>query len=198
VVRCSFIPKFFITKLCKTKEGRRSADRRNVVASFARRARRRCRLQTLGRARLPALRRGTRGGERTPPLSSRRTSWDVAKRRALPAPACPSPANIVADRSSCRPGVFPKPPGSGVQIRPREPLSLRLQECPRGSVPSERDGEDGRNISSDQRQVPSKEQGHPLRVVAAGPEKHPILWLFTVPNKEGTVRRLSLFKTESF
>jgi hypothetical protein len=45
-----------------------------------------------GRARLPALRHGTCGSELTPPLSSRRTSWDVAKERALPAPACPSPA----------------------------------------------------------------------------------------------------------
>lgn len=45
-------------------------------------------------ARLTAFHRGTRGGEPTPPLSSRRTSWDAAKKRALPAPACPSPATV--------------------------------------------------------------------------------------------------------
>jgi hypothetical protein len=34
--------------------------------------------------------------------------------RALPVPSCPSPAGFPADRSSCRPGVYPpEPPGSG-------------------------------------------------------------------------------------
>src|SRR5580704_15978863 len=96
-------------------------------------------------------------------------------------------SDLVADRSSCRPGVSPKLPGNGVQIRPREPLSLRLQECPRGSVPSERDSENYRSIIRDQCQAMSDESGHPLRVVVAGPKKHPILWLFTAMNKEGTL-----------
>jgi hypothetical protein len=45
--QCFFIAKFFITKLTETNEGRRSADRRNVLALSARRAGRRCRLPTL-------------------------------------------------------------------------------------------------------------------------------------------------------
>jgi hypothetical protein len=81
------------------------------------------------RARLSASRRGAYGSEPTPPLSSRRASWDAAKRRALSAPACPSPATCVADRSSCRPGVSPEPPGSGLQSRPREPRSPHVQVC---------------------------------------------------------------------
>jgi hypothetical protein len=50
-------------------------------------------------AHLPALRRGTRGGEPTSPLSSRRASWDAAQRRALAVSARPCPATFVAGRS---------------------------------------------------------------------------------------------------
>ena len=68
-----------------------------------------------------------------------RASWDLVGRtipmvrkivrsqRALPAPSCPSPASVLADRSSCRPGVFSRSrPGAEVtSLHPREPLSLR-------------------------------------------------------------------------
>ena len=91
-----------------------------------------------GRARLPALRRGTCGSERTPPLSSRRTSWDVAKRRALPASACPSPATLSqtghhAGRafSQSRPGTECK---SARGNRSRSDFRSALEEA---SLPSE-------------------------------------------------------------
>ncbi len=75
-----------------------------------------------------------------------RASWDLVGRtipmvrkivrsqRALPAPSCPSPASFLADRSSCRPGVYPRSrPGAEVtSLHPREPLSLRPPASPAG------------------------------------------------------------------
>jgi hypothetical protein len=79
-----------------------------------------------------ACRRSTGGtccSERTPQLNSSYAlpgTWPDVRSfygkdrtrlkagRALPVPACPSPAGCPADRSSCRPGVIsPEPPGSG-------------------------------------------------------------------------------------
>ena len=48
---------------------------------------------------------------------SARPRWferSCAFQRALPAPSCPSPASVLADRSSCRSGALPKPPRRGV------------------------------------------------------------------------------------
>ncbi len=69
------------------------------------------------------------------PGRSARSRWferSCAAQRALPAPSCPSPAGCPADRSSCRPGVYPRSrPGAAVTSRrPREPLSLRQPASP--------------------------------------------------------------------
>jgi len=48
-------------------------------------------------------------------------------------------ARHLADRSSCRPGRCPKPPGSGLQIRAQAPHPLRLQACLRRAPFDERD-----------------------------------------------------------
>ncbi len=88
------------------------------------------------RARLSAFHRGACCSERTPQLCSSyalpgtwsgRTIPMVRKivrfsQRALPAPSCPSPAGFPADRSSCRPGAYPRSrPGAAVTSRrPRE------------------------------------------------------------------------------
>jgi hypothetical protein len=78
-----------------------------------------------GRARLPAFHRGSSGGEPTPPFSSRRTSWDVAKKRPLTASACPSPATLSqtgrhAGRafSRSRPGADRILPPAGAALAP--------------------------------------------------------------------------------
>jgi hypothetical protein len=82
----------------KINERKRNAGRRSVSCPARKRRAGRATERRLappsacGRARLPAFHYGACGSEPTPPLSSRRTSWDAAKRRALPAPACPSPA----------------------------------------------------------------------------------------------------------
>jgi len=62
-----------------------------------------------------------------------RASWDVAKKRALPAPACPSPATKSqtghhAGRASSR----SRPGAEVTSPRPREPLSLRQPVSPAG------------------------------------------------------------------
>jgi hypothetical protein len=97
-----------------------------------------------GAAHLPAFRRGTCGGEPTPPLSSRCTSGDAAKRRPLSVPAYPRPAIAVAGRSLCRPGILPKPPGNGL-CRPvrGNRLPLRRRKHPRAGALRERDDSRG-------------------------------------------------------
>ena len=84
-----------------------------------------------------------------------RASWDLvgahdpdgSKGRAhfsrvLPAPSCPSPASCLADRSSCRPGVYPRSrPGAAVTSRrPREPHSLCQTGLPADVLVREREG----------------------------------------------------------
>ena len=88
-----------------------------------------------GRARLSALHRGSRLGDRTPPLSLGPRFLESPGANGLP----PSPgqcSKLLADRSSCRPGGAPKPPGSGLRIRAQAPHSLRNQDrlmsAPRG------------------------------------------------------------------
>src|SRR5579864_7445910 len=109
------------------KRGRRSADRRNCPVP--RRANRCRHLFTLGawarygRARLPALRRGTCGGERTPPLSFSPHLLGPGVIRCYLHLTCPfSPAGCPAV-----PVVVPD--GRIRRSRPREPHSPRIQVC---------------------------------------------------------------------
>jgi hypothetical protein len=82
-----------------------------------------------GALRLPAFHRGSGGSEPTPPFSSRRASWDLAKRRWLAAPACPSPAiNSQAGRNAGRALSRSRPGAEVTSPCPRAPLSLRQPE----------------------------------------------------------------------
>src|SRR5581483_566523 len=82
-----------------------------------------------GALRLPAFHRGSRGSEPTPPLSSRRASWDLAKRRWLSAPACPSPAiQSQAGRNAGRAFSRSRPGAEVTSPCPQAPLSLRQPE----------------------------------------------------------------------
>src|SRR5579872_6489176 len=82
-----------------------------------------------GALRLPAFHRGSNGSEPTPPLSSRRASWDVAKRRWLSVPACSSPAiQSQAVRNDGRAFSRSRPSAEVTSPCPRAPLSLRQPE----------------------------------------------------------------------
>ncbi len=72
------------------------------------------------------------GRPNTPAQLQLRASWGgTSEGRALPAlPAAIQFSGLPAGRSSCRPGVGPEPPGSGVTVRPREPLPLRSPASP--------------------------------------------------------------------
>ena len=81
-----------------------------------------------GRARLPALRRGSCIGERTPPLSPRPRFLGRGQETGVIRLRLSQSNELLVDRSSCRPGVFPGPPGSGLRDRPRVPHSPHLQD----------------------------------------------------------------------
>src|SRR5580700_119077 len=90
------------------------------------------------RARLSAFHRGSCLGERTPPLSSSRASWDPALTGVTRLP--PIPVQRAPRRPVIVPaGRCPKPPGSGLQIRPRAPHPLHLTVCLRGASLGEQD-----------------------------------------------------------
>src|SRR5580693_10202627 len=112
---------FVISSL--VKEGRQNADRRRTNRrAYGRGAR------SAERARLSAFHRGSCIGERTPPLSSSRASWDPALTGVTRLP--PIPVQRAPRRPVIVPaGRCPKPPGSGVQIRPRAPHPLHLTAC---------------------------------------------------------------------
>jgi hypothetical protein len=99
----------FIRSLPVNKIRRRNADRR-VTCRPHQRMRSRAEAQ---RARLSAFHRGACGSEPTPPLSSRTRFLGRGLLQALPEAHLSQSSDQVAGRSSCRPGVFPKPPGSG-------------------------------------------------------------------------------------
>jgi hypothetical protein len=73
----------------KHKKDRRQNAARRVFVNSAPAGAARAEAQ---RARLTAFHRGTCGSEPTPPLSLRRTSWDLVEKQVLPVSACPSPA----------------------------------------------------------------------------------------------------------
>jgi hypothetical protein len=119
------------SSLCK--EGRQNADRRRTNRrAYGRGAR------SAERARLSAFHRGSCVGERTPPLSSSRASWDAALTGVTRLP--PIPVQRAPRRPVIVPaGRCPEPPGSGLQIRPREPHPLHLTACLRKASLGERD-----------------------------------------------------------
>jgi hypothetical protein len=66
-----------------------------------------------GRARLSAFHRGACGSEPTPPLSSSTRFLGRGRYQALLEAGLSQSSELLADRSWCRPGVFPEPPGDG-------------------------------------------------------------------------------------
>jgi hypothetical protein len=66
-----------------------------------------------GRARLSAFHRGACSSEPTPPLSPRTRFLGRGRHQALPEAGLSQSSELLADRSWCRPGVFPEPPGDG-------------------------------------------------------------------------------------
>jgi hypothetical protein len=62
------------------------------------------------RARLSAFHRGTCGGDRTPPLNSSYAlpGTVLGRNGRYPLPAVIQYSELLADRSSCRPGVLPR------------------------------------------------------------------------------------------
>jgi hypothetical protein len=115
------------TCLClpSNKKGRRNAGKRRVPPPHLTDAAR----ALLERARLTAFHHGSRLRELFHPKGSAQARLPGTRsERALPAFACPSPG------STSRPGhraggLIPKPPGSGLQIRPRAPHPLHLTAC---------------------------------------------------------------------
>ncbi len=103
------------------RSGRRNADRRvNLPAASADAAARpdlsslsRVRGGREGRARLSAFHRGACGSEPTPPLSSSTRFLGRGRHQALPETGLSQSSELLADRSWCRPGVFPEPPENG-------------------------------------------------------------------------------------
>src|ERR1700730_5661761 len=107
------------------RKGRRNAGKRRVPPPHLTDAAR----ALLERARLTAFHHGSRLRELFHPKGSAQARLPGTRsERALPAFACPSPG------STSRPGhraggLIPKPPGSGLQIRPRAPHPLHLTAC---------------------------------------------------------------------
>jgi hypothetical protein len=122
----------------KKKQRRRNAGRREVERAASQTARAELRSPSAadaarpsGTARLSAFHRGACGSEPTPPLSSRRTSWDAAKTRALSASACPSPATLSqAGRDAGRALSRSRPGAKLTRHGPREPHSPRQPASP--------------------------------------------------------------------
>jgi hypothetical protein len=90
----------------ESREGARRALKRSALA---------CRRSTTALAAANERHRSTPATRFLGLGRGARSRWferSCTSQRALPAPSCPSPASFLADRSSCRPGVFPKPPGA--------------------------------------------------------------------------------------
>ena len=77
-----------------------------------------------GRARLSAFHRGACGSEPTPPLSSSTRFLGRGPHQALPEAGLSQSSELLADRSWCRPGVFPEPPGDGSDEPPSAGTAL--------------------------------------------------------------------------
>ena len=110
--------------LGQIKTGRRDAGRRVVLpsASFGMRSRR----SAGARSPVGVPPRHLRQRTNATAQLQKRSSWDVAKRRALPAPACPSPAAWPQTGHSAGRTFSRSRPGAKVTSPdPREPLPLR-------------------------------------------------------------------------
>jgi hypothetical protein len=108
---------------CPNKTGRRDAERRVAFRPHPSGCGR-----ALSAARSPVGVPPRRLRQRTNATAQlqKRSSWDAAKKRALPAPACPSPAawpqtGHSAGRTSSR----SRPRAQVTNLHPQEPLSLR-------------------------------------------------------------------------
>ena len=118
----------------KKEKRRRNADRRvfngRISGCGAR--------SKAERARLSAFHRGTCGSERTPPLNSSYAlpGTVLGRNGRYPLPAVIQYSDLVADRSSCRSGVFTQSrPGVAVTSRhPREPHSPHRSASPATSL----------------------------------------------------------------
>jgi hypothetical protein len=92
-----------------------------------------------GTAHLPAFRNGAYGGEPTPPLSSRRTSWDAAERRVLSVSTCPSPATKSQTGHDAGRAYSRSRPGTGCVVPPAGTALAPPPQAPPRRCPSERD-----------------------------------------------------------
>ena len=106
----------------RMKSGRRNADRRVsptsapaifILPRLRGRTRRGRGARPAGRARLSAFHRGACGSEPTPPLNSSTRFLGCGPHQALPEARLSQSSELLADRSWCRPGVFPEPPENG-------------------------------------------------------------------------------------
>jgi hypothetical protein len=119
-----------------TNKEKREAERRQTRSQRPHPAGRGAR--PAGRARLSAFHRGACGGDRTPPLNSSHALPATVLGRCgrYPLPAVMQCSELLADRSSCRSGVFTQSrPGVAVTSRhPREPHSLHRSASPATSL----------------------------------------------------------------
>jgi hypothetical protein len=119
-----------------TNKEKREAERRQTRSQRPHPAGRGAR--PAGRARLSAFHRGASGGDRTPPLNSSHALPATVLGRCgrYPLPAVMQCSELLADRSSCRSGVFTQSrPGVAVTSRhPREPHSLHRSASPATSL----------------------------------------------------------------
>ena len=115
------------------KKGRRNAGRRvsptsaplTFILPRLRGGQRRGRgARPAGRARLSAFHRGACGSEPTPPFSSSTRFRGRGCHQALPEAGLSQSSELLADRSWCRPGVFPEPPGNGSDEPPSAGTAL--------------------------------------------------------------------------
>ena len=107
----------------KNKSGRRDADRRVFLPSASFGMRSRAERSALACRRPTTALAAANERHRSAP---ERSSWDAAKKRALPAPACPSPATWPqTGRSAGRTFSRSRPRAQVTNLHPQEPLPLR-------------------------------------------------------------------------
>ena len=97
-------------RMARQKESK-EAERRQTQCFMIRTSG--CGAREASRARLSAFHHGACCSEPTPQLSSRTHFLGRGIVRRYLTPNLSQSSDQIADRSSCRPGVFPKPPGSG-------------------------------------------------------------------------------------
>jgi hypothetical protein len=110
-------------RIMLNKTGRRDADRRVFLPSASIGMRSRAERSALACRRPTTALAAANERHRSAP---RRSSWDAAKKRALPAPACPSPATWPqTGHSAGRTSARSRPGTQVTNLHPQEPLPLR-------------------------------------------------------------------------